>query len=183
LDIPSQESEESLVARAISHDRAAFTALYEKYVNQIYRHAYYRVGNQADAEDITEEVFIRAWKSIGRFKQTGAPFVSWLITITRNQIIDYYRAQKSHISLDKIEVAASSDSEPGKIAELNSNRERIRSAIRKLKGDKQKVIMMHFIDGFSYSQIASALKKSEGAIRVIQYRALNDLKRILAEQI
>lgn len=183
MDIPSQESEERLVERAVSHDKAAFTALYEKYVGQIYRHTYYRVGNQADAEDITEEVFIKAWKSIGRFKQTGAPFISWLITITRNQTIDYYRARKSHIPLDKIEIAALSDSEPEKIAEHNFNQERVRNAIKKLKGEKQKVIMMHFIDGFSYSQIASALKKSEGAVRVIQYRALIDLKRILAEQI
>lgn len=182
MDMPFQESEERLVTQAISHDRAAFTALYEKYVDQIYRHAYYRVGNQADAEDITEEVFIRAWKSIGRFKQTGAPFISWLITITRNQIIDYYRAQKNHISLDKIEVADSNKNEPGIIAERNFNQEHIRKAIKKLKGDKQTVIMMHFIDGFSYPQIASTLKKSEGAVRVIQYRALNDLKRILAEQ-
>ena len=183
MEIPFEETsknpDELLVRRAIGRDRAAFTTLYQKYVDQIYRHTYYRVGNQEDAEDITEEVFIRAWKAIDRFNKTGAPFVSWLITISRNLIIDHYRVKKIHVSLEKMEIAADSRSNPEELAEVKFNEEYIRGAIEKLKEEKRQVIMLRFIDGFSYAEIAGMLKKSEGAVRVIQYRALSDLKRIL----
>lgn len=174
--MPLSESEEQLVEQAVGRNGTAFTALYERYVEQIYRHVYYRVGNQADAEDITEETFIRAWKAIDRYKIKGAPFVAWLIKITRNLIIDYYRSQKKHVPLDDVECATDSEKSPEAIAELNLDQHQIREAIKKLKGEKRKVILMHFIDGFSYAEIARALKKSEGAVRVIQCRALNDLR-------
>jgi RNA polymerase sigma-70 factor (ECF subfamily) len=68
---------------------------------------------------------------------------------------------------------------PEKQAEINFNNSVIKKAVLKLNGDKQKVILMHFIDGLSYEEIAKALNKNEGAIRVIQYRALNDLRGLL----
>jgi len=181
LDMAQQENEDELVARAVKRDGAAFTELYDRYVDQVYRHIYYRVGNQADTEDITEEVFIKAWKAIDRYKIKGAPFFSWLIKITRNLIIDYYRSRKKHLSLDNITYLADTGTGPELAAESNLDRYHLRACIKKLKGEKQKVILMRFIDGCSYAEIASTLKKSEGAVRVIQYRALNDLRGFLME--
>jgi RNA polymerase sigma-70 factor (ECF subfamily) len=181
LDKSFHENEEQLVKRAIERDGAAFTVLYERYINQVYRHVYYSVGNQADAEDITEEAFVRAWKAIDRYKVRGAPFFAWLIKITRNLIIDHYRNRKKHVSLEVIECAADSGSSPETIVESELDRHRIRAAINKLKGEKQKVIRMRFIEGCSYAEIASVLKKSEGAVRVIQCRALNDLRGLMTD--
>ncbi len=180
-EIPFQESEESLVERALKQDKTAFASLYERYVAQIYRHAYYRVRNQADAEDITEETFIRAWKAIGKYQQRGAPFVAWLLKIVRNLIIDYYKAKKNYVQLEKVENAASESYDPLAITEAILDKQRLEKAIKRLKGNKREVINLHFIDGFSYAEIANILKKSEGAVRVIQYRALIDLKAILTE--
>ena len=176
----SQGTEESLVERAVQCDRAAFTALYDKYVDRIYRHVYYRVSNQSEAEDITQEVFIRAWKAINKYKRRGAPFVAWLLAIAHNLVVDYYKTRKESIPLDEARAVGGSDeTNPEAMTEASLNRSYIRNAVSKLKGDKQKVILMRFIEGFSYGEIAQALNKSEGAVRVIQHRALGDLRRML----
>jgi len=176
----SQGTEESLVERAVQRDRAAFTALYDKYVDRIYRYVYYRVSNQSEAEDITQEVFIRAWKAINKYKRRGAPFVAWLLAIAHNLVVDYYKTRKESIPLDESRAVGGSDeTNPEAMTEASLNRSYIRNAVSKLKGDKQKVILMRFIEGFSYGEIAQLLNKSEGAVRVIQHRALGDLRRML----
>ena len=181
LSMPVNDTEDYLVQQAVKRDRAAFTALYDRCIDQVYRHVYYRVSNQADAEDITQEVFIKAWKAIDKYKKTGAPFIAWLITIAGHLVIDHYRSRRNTINIDDVveEVPGNQVSNPEALAEANFNSALVKEAVLKLKGDKQKVILMHFIDGFSYEEIARALHKSEGAVRVIQYRALGDLKRLL----
>jgi RNA polymerase sigma-70 factor (ECF subfamily) len=179
--LSGSDSENYLVEQAVKRNRAAFTALYERCVNRIYRHVYYRVSNQADAEDITQEVFIKAWKGIDKYKKGGASFVAWLITIAGNLVIDHYRSRpKNMITTEDCEnVPIADNSNPEKQAETNFNNALVKEVVLKLKGDKQKVILMHFIDGFSYEEIAKALNKNEGTIRVIQYRALGDLRHLL----
>ena len=176
----SQSSEESLVKRAVQRDRVAFATLYDNCVVPVYRHVYYRVPNLADAEDITQEVFIKAWKAIDKYRYTGASFMAWLTTIAHNLIADHYRARKKLTSLGEAEASDNTaEASPEAMVEVTLNRIYIRNAIFKLKKEKQKVILMRFIDGFSYGEIAKVLNKSEGAVRVIQYRALNDLRRVL----
>ena len=177
------ESEDLLIRRAVKHDSGAFAALYDNYVDQVYRHVYYHVSSRTDAEDITQEAFIKAWKAMAKYKRTGAPLVAWLIAIARNLIADHYRTRKETIHLEQFpeqaEVAGNSaETNPEAIAEASFKQSYVRQAVLKLKGEKQKVILMRFIDGFSYGKIAKVLHKSEGAVRVIQYRALNDLRRM-----
>ena len=181
LSTPAHESEDYLVQQAIKRDRVAFTALYERCVNRVYRHVYYRVSSHADAEDITQEAFVKAWQSIDRYKRTGAPFVSWIITIAGNLVIDHYRRQQKVVVTDEIYEIKPSEQiqDPAREAEMNFNNSVIKAAILKLKGNKQKVILMHFIDDLTYEEIAKALNKNEGAIRVIQYRALGELRSLL----
>ena len=178
---PVHESEDYLVQQAIKRDRAAFTALYERCIDRVYRHVYYKVSSHADAEDITQEAFVKAWKSIHKYKRTGAPFVTWIIAIAGHLVIDHYRRQQKVVVTDEIyEVKPNTQiSDPAREAEVNFNNAVIREAVLKLKGDKQKVILMHFIDGLTYEEIARALNKKEGAIRVIQYRALGELRSFL----
>ena len=173
-------SEDSLVRRAVQRDREAFASLYDKHVERIYKHIYYLVSNKSDAEDITQEVFIRAWKYIDKYRYTGAPFAAWLMKIARNLIADHYKARKKVDRLVELEACSQAgETNPEAVTEASLNRSYVRKAILKLKGEKRKVIIMHFIDGFSYKEIAKLLNKSEGAVRVIQYRALNDLRSML----
>jgi RNA polymerase sigma-70 factor, ECF subfamily len=184
---PVHDSEDYLVQQAIKRDRAAFSVLYERCVDRVYRHVYYRVSDHAEAEDITQEAFVRAWKAIDKYKKTGAPFVSWIITIAGNLVIDHYRKQQRVLITDEIETVYEKDLDnripgPEKQAEMNFDNAMIKKAVLRLNGDKQKVILMHFIDGLSYEEIARALNKSEGAIRVIQYRALSELRGLVERE-
>ena len=173
------DSELTLVQRAARRDQNAFATLYERHVERVFRHVRYMVPDRVDAEDITQDVFIKAWKSIQHYRWTGAPFVSWLIAIARNAVFDHYRARKN---LRHLEPSGEADTQPDPALsmELRMGGLEIRDAVMKLQGDKRKVIIMRFIDGFSHEEVAKALKKSEGAVRVIQFRALRELRRIIA---
>jgi RNA polymerase sigma-70 factor (ECF subfamily) len=178
--LESRDSEEVLIHQAATGDQAAFTALYEMHAERVYRHVRFQVLDGHDAEDITQEVFVKAWKSLPRYRQTGAPFVSWLIVIARNAIVDHFRSKKNVRELDESN-EPHSQSDPVSSVEAEFGRAEIREALMGLNGDKRTVLIMHFIDGFSYEEIGKALGKSEGAIRVIQHRALKDMKKILSE--
>jgi RNA polymerase sigma-70 factor, ECF subfamily len=175
------EDEIQILDRAIKQDKEAFSCLYDANVDIVYRHIYYRIADQHLAEDITQEVFIKAWKAIRNYVRTEAPFKAWLLTIARNSLNNYYKKHKKTISIE--EGQFNEPVAPGSLeesTELKFDRKSIRDAIAQLKGDKQKVILMHFIDGFSYCEISQILNKTEGAIRIIQFRALNELKQLLA---
>ena len=179
LEIMDQLSDDVLIQRSARGERDAFAALYDRYVEQIYRHVYRRMPSQADAEDITQEVFIRAWRAIPKYKKGDSLFVSWLLVIARNLITDFYRARKKNEVFEEESFPAAAEASPESEAELSFNRRELREAISKLKDTQQKVILMRFIDGFSYEEISGILGKSEGAVRVIQHRALSELKKVI----
>src|SRR5512140_933290 len=100
--VASGQQETILLRQAVNGDQSAFAALYELHVDRVFRHVRYQVQSDPDAEDITQEVFVKAWKSLKKYKPTGAPFVSWLIVIARNCIADHFRSKKSVRDLDEI---------------------------------------------------------------------------------
>ncbi|GAH71496.1 unnamed protein product, partial [marine sediment metagenome] len=85
--------EKDVVSRAVKGDGGAFAQLYEEHFDRIYRYVYLKVGNQAEAEDLTQEVFVKALEAIGSYKWRNLPFVAWLFRIAHNQVIDYLRKQ------------------------------------------------------------------------------------------
>jgi RNA polymerase sigma factor (sigma-70 family) len=180
--LDSRDAENTLVRRCSGGDQTAFAALYEMHVERVYRHVYYLVPDAHDAEDITQEVFIKAWKSIHKYKPTGAPFVAWLIVVARNAVTDYFRSKKNVRLLDDTNEPGGG-SDPAASVETAFGQAAVRKAILKLQGDKRAVVVMRFIDGFSYEEIGQALSKTEGAVRVIQHRALKDLRGILDQAV
>jgi len=172
---------EKLVSRAIDGDGDAFGRLYDMHVDRVYRHIYYRVSNNADAEDLTQQVFFKAWQAISRYKKTASPFLAWLIKISHNLVIDFYRAKKSETYIDFDVVDTKPETDPEHLAEVHFNQQQIRQSILKLHGDQQQVILMRFIEDFSYAEIAASLGKSEGAIRVILHRGLARLRKIMGK--
>ncbi len=168
-----------LIQRAISGDTDAFGKLYDMYVDRVYKHLYYRVGNIADAEDLTQQVFLKAWQAIGRYKKTASPFLAWLMTISHNLVVDYYRTKKDKAYLEAEVTANDLASSPEGIAEARYVQQQLRRVILQLPGEQQQVVLLRFIEGFRYAEIAAVLGKSEGAIRVILHRALVKLRHIL----
>ena len=175
------EDEAILVQRAIGHDADAFGKLYDMHVDRVYRHVYYRVGNEPDAEDLTQQVFLKAWQAVGRYSRAASPFVAWLMTISHNLVVDFYRTRKEKVYLELETLADDRACNPAQVAEDSSEQERLRKAIVQLRGDEQQVVILRFIEGLEYSEIASLLKKSEGNVRVILHRALVKLRKIAAQ--
>jgi RNA polymerase sigma-70 factor (ECF subfamily) len=171
-----------LVQKAIGHDAEAFGKLYDMHVDRVYRNIYYRVGNEADVEDLTQQVFLKAWQAIGKYKKMASPFVAWLMTISHNLVIDFYRTRKDRAYLEAEVLADDSAPSPERAAEASIEQQRLRRAILQLGGDEQQVVMLRFIEGFEFAEIASLLKKREGNIRVILHRALVKLRSILEKE-
>ena len=170
---------ESILDSAIRGDTEAFGQLYNVYVDRIYRHIYYRVGNIEDTRDLTQEVFIKAWKGLPTYKRTKTPFLGWLFTISHNRVIDYYRTKKDYSYLDNEIDLETQEESPEKLAEIQCTQQQVRKTILQLPKDQQIVILMSFIEGFEYSEIAAVLNKTEGNIRVIIHRGLKKMRKIL----
>ena len=97
------QEELNLVQRARQGDHQAFAQLYENHFDKIFRYVVLKIGNQAEAEDMTQQVFVRAYESIGSYQWQGVPFTAWLFRIAHNQMVDYVRKQskKQTVSLDE----------------------------------------------------------------------------------
>jgi len=168
-----------MVDLAIGGDTEAFGRLYDIFADRIYRHIYYRTSNIEDARDLTQEVFIKAWQALPRYKRGKTPFLGWLFTISHNRVIDYYRTKKDYAYLDNKIIMEDCKESPEKLIEAQFDQQEVRRAILQLPADQQQVILMSFIEGFEYSEIAAALNKTEGNIRVIVHRALKKMRKIL----
>ena len=178
-----QTSDEAmLVQRAIGHDAEAFGRLYDMHVDRVYRHIYYRVGNETDAEDLTQQVFLKAWRAIDRYKKMASPFIAWLMTISHNLVVDFYRTRKDRAYLEVEILADDSAPSPERATEASFEQQRLRRAILQLGGDEQQVVILRFIEGFEFAEIASLMKKKEGNVRVILHRALVKLRNILEKE-
>ncbi len=176
----SPEVELRLIQKASSGDPAAFGKLYDLYLDMVYRYVYYKVGVQAEAEDVTSQVFVKAWEAMPRYQWREIPFSHWLMRLARNAVIDYYRTARPRGELP--EDRASQDLGP-QAAYLRGERFReLEAAIRQLPDDQRTVIVLRFIEEMDYAQVAAITGKSPGALRVIQYRALAALKRILERE-
>jgi len=169
-----------LVDKARKGDRQAFSRLYHQYIDSIYRFVLLKIGNKQLAEDITSQVFLQAWKHIRRYRITRVPFSGWLYRIARNQIIDFYRSYRPRLSLDETKLDIWINNPVTEFDEKAELRQ-IYVALKKLSEIQQSVVIMKFIEGLSNKEIAQALRKSEGAVKLIQHRAIKKLKEELYE--
>ena len=170
----------SLVKRAVHRDVAAFEQLYELFIDRIYRFLLYRVGDSHLAEDLTSTVFVKAWRSIDRYQERGVPFSAWLYKIARNATADHFRAEKGDLSLDGLGMVLPVGDHASESVERLFTQNEIRKALGSLRKDQRGVIILRFFDGLPYSEVAEVMGKREGAVRTIQYRALNSLRAALS---
>ena len=170
-----------LVERAKAGDREAFGELYDRYVAPTYRHIHCLVRDRQGAEDLTAQTFLQALQAIGRYEERGIPFQVWLLRIARNLAINHWRVRRNHSSGNNGLEPETSMPSPESFCEAKLMEEEVWEAVRHLRGDQRQVIILRFVDGLSYSDVAQVLGKSIGAVRVIQYRALSALRRALED--
>lgn len=177
------EDEATIVARAREGEAQAFGVLYDHYQPQIYRFIFLKVSRREEAEDLTHQVFLSAWKNVRGYENLGHPFSSWLYQIARNQVIDHYRVRKPEVDLEAIEAQQLATHENHE-ATLDGRLEieKVRHAMKELSQEYQDVIIMRFVEELSVRETAEALGKSEGSVKVMQHRAIKELKKILGEK-
>jgi len=173
------DEEAGLVARAVKRDAAAFGLLYESHLDRIFRYVYYRVGTSGEAEDLTEVVFLKAWEAIDRYQPRGVPFVAWLYRLAHNLVVDSYRARRVTVPLDDLTEAEEPGANVIDAVEQQLDAEEVRVALRTLSQEHQQLIVLRFVEGLSHAEVALITGKSEGAMRVVQYRALQALAKAL----
>jgi len=174
------QQEKDLVERAKKGEPEAFEQLYEAYFNRVYRYVVLKVGSRVDAEDLTQQVFLKALESIESFRWRGVPFSSWLYRIAHNQVVDYYRkkSREKVVSLD--EARTPSPDDPAELAEQKLRMEQLAEACGQLSEMQREVISLRFAGGLSVAETAKTMGKSEGAAKVLQHEALKNLRRILS---
>jgi RNA polymerase sigma-70 factor (ECF subfamily) len=174
---------EQLIAKAARGDREAFGQLYEAHALRVFRHAYFLTQDPFLAEDLTAQTFLKALEAIPRYEDRGVPFIAWLLRITGNLTINYKKAQKNghHAQLPDSLVDDDRFTSPEKTAEAKNDSERVWRFVQKLPFEQRQVIVMRFIDDLPYTDVAEVLGKSIGAVRVIQFRALAALRRMVQD--
>lgn len=171
--------EESLVRRAQQRDADAWGELYNLYVGRVYRYVMARVRNSMVAEDITEQVFLKALSSISSFHWRGIPFSAWLFRIAHNQAVDFQRRLSYTEQPLAEDYQPPSDSDPVQIAENNITLDMVLQSLHQVTPSQREVIQLRFIADLSVEETAHIMGKSQGAVKALQHSALESLRRLL----
>jgi len=175
-----QVDEQDLARRAASGDRRAFAALYDRHVDAVYRYAYFRLRIDAEAEDVTSEVFHRALVAMPRF-EPRRPFLAFLYTIARNVVTDRIRRERPQASFEDALAHPSDVPGPEELASASDDVRRLRSAVARLTTLQQEVIVLRYLEGRSTKETAVVIGKPESTIRGIQMRALAALRELVGD--
>ena len=192
-DVWTTEYERKCVARASDGDTAAVGELYDAYIDRLYRYCLVRVRNEADAEDLAEEIFLKVFRSIGRFEwrdfgkddsgATRSSFAAWLFRIAQNHVISFHRqAARRGTSLEVPAWLPDDQRGPQELTELSLNIEEVFTAVTQLSEAQQEVIQLRFGAGLSVLETAEALGKREANVKVWQHKGVKRLQELLGRE-
>jgi len=177
-----REEDAALARRAGNGEAEAFGLLYDRYVDQVYRYTFYRVRNEAEAEDVTSEVFMRALRAIPKYEPRQA-FLAWLYRIARNAIIDRSRrrANRQQVSFEDALAHPNADQvvNPDEGLLAGSDAAVVRKAMQQLTPLQQEVLVLRYVEGYDTKMISKLVGKRDGTIRGIEFRALNALRALI----
>jgi RNA polymerase sigma-70 factor, ECF subfamily len=174
--------EGQLVHQAQSGNSEAFAQLYDAYLDRVYRYIFFRVSDDQTAEDLSSQVFLKAWEGLDRYHRNGSPFVAWLYTIAHNVVIDHYRTRRECVALDEIVPLASQEESLDEQITTNFDLQTMRDVLQILNEEQQQVLTLRFIAELSTESIAKVMGKREGAIRALQMRALQMMAKHMQER-
>jgi RNA polymerase sigma-70 factor (ECF subfamily) len=182
-DDPERDRVNALVTLAQQGDAEAFGLVYDRYVDQIYRYLYYRVGSHALAEDLTSETFLRALRRIDSFTYTGKDIGAWFTTIARNLVTDHVKSSRFKLEVttaDMLDADRGDDGIEQQVLDRLQNAALL-DAVKALKPEQQECIVLRFLQGLSVAETAGVMSRTEGAIKQLQLRAVRALAKLLPE--
>ncbi|MGH7870034.1 MAG: RNA polymerase sigma factor [Candidatus Dormibacteraceae bacterium] len=175
IDKTRGEDSRRLVERA-KEDPGAFAELYDRHFIQIYRFVYSRVRDQARAEDVTSEVFMKALRGIGRYQDTGRPFSAWLYQIASNAVADSFRSLRPTEDIEERH-----DLSDGKsLEDLASQRDQLRQVwvlVERLPRQQREAVVLKFQEDLKIEDIAETMGKSPGAVKLLIHRGINKVRQ------
>jgi RNA polymerase sigma-70 factor (ECF subfamily) len=173
----TEEQLKSNLEKAQNGDQQAFALIYDHFSEKIYRFIYFRVGHKEIAEDVLSDTFVKGWQKITQINSPAA-LSAWLYQIAKNNIIDYYRIKKETIDLSEVENFLEDEVNSVDTTNLNIEQKQLLELVDELPDEQREVIKYKFFEDLENEEIAYIMNKSEGAIRVIQHRAINKLKEL-----
>ena len=161
----------------------AFGVLYDRFIRRIYSYVYYRVSHHAEAEDLTERVFIQALESLPRYQFRGAPFSAWLFRIAHNLVANWHRDTGRHPRAPLEEASTREDERANPTADVLDSEERreLRGVVQGLSQERQQLLHMKFVEERSNAEIAAQLGKTEGAVKALLHRTVVALRQDLSQ--
>jgi RNA polymerase sigma-70 factor (ECF subfamily) len=174
-------SDAELLEQAGQYDNQALAEIYDRYAGSIYGYLYRYLGDAAQAEDLTSEVFLRLLRALNTRRAPRERLQGWLYRVAHNLAMDWFRQQARTLSVTLNEEMSSGDDLPAATLEKRLAQEQLRAGIRKLTADQQQVILLRFGEGFKVAEVARLMGKSVGAVKILQHRAVKRLRRVMEE--
>jgi RNA polymerase sigma-70 factor (ECF subfamily) len=174
---------EAIVRRASSGNSAAFAELYDAYAPRVRRFLRHQLGDDDLAEDLLQRTFVKMIEALPRYHARGLPFGAWVFRIARNAVIDHRRTAHPALGLDAVAERPSEVGDPAALAERNQDRATLRAALDMLPSDQRDVLVWRFLAGLSPAETAVMMGRSNGAVRVLQHRALVALRAVLGRDV
>jgi RNA polymerase sigma-70 factor (ECF subfamily) len=168
-----------LVKQAKSGDAEAYGQLYDHYAPMVFRFLYAQLPDRMDAEDLTAEVFMQAWRSLASYEERGFAFSAFLFRIARNLVSDFYRKRKEIVNSEILEGIAEDQNSLPKAFALKQEHQELYRTLSQLNANYRTVLVLRFLNELSPQETAQAMKRSEGAVRVLQHRALSALRELI----
>ena len=172
-----------LVRAAQAGDMNAFSDLFDRYYDVVFRYVLFRMNDRTLAEDVTQETFLRALRRITSVTYQGRDIGAWFVTIARNLIFDHVKSSRYRLestTSDIVELSPSTHGPEQQVLDMATNEELLR-CVRKLNADQQECISLRFLQGLSVAETAKIMDRNEGAVKALQHRAVRRLAQLLPE--
>lgn len=172
---------DDVLAEMAVHDSDAFAMLYRRYLQRVYSYLLSRVGNVQDAQDLTAQTFIAALKSLQSYEARGM-FGAWIISIARYKAMDHFRTTPALVSIDDFQPLFDHSQPLDELVVERLQMEHIAALLEKLNPDRAEALRLRFFGDLKMREIAEMMEKSEGAVKMLVARALDDIRHMLERQ-
>ncbi|KAA3654738.1 MAG: RNA polymerase sigma factor [Chloroflexi bacterium] len=166
---------DDVLVKQAQQDISRFTELYQRYVTRVYRYAMGRVGNEADAQDITSQTFIAAMENIHKFRG-NSQFSTWLLGIARHKVADLYRHRRPEQGLETAVTLPDTHDDKDEIVSQHLQIEQVSQKLHTLAPDRAEALSLRLFGGLEVAEIAQLMGKKESAVRMLVFRGLRDLQ-------